>query len=390
MPWSDLIDQQRVTMTLRRAIESDRVAHAYLFHGPDGVGKRATALEFAAALLCERASGDACGRCLACTKASRLIHPDLHVLFPEPKDTPVEEVRERLALLAQNPYAVTDFARRPSLADPAKTSNKQVQYHVARIHDDLIRPMSFRPVEGRYRIAVITDAHLLRTEAANAFLKLLEEPGSRTVFILTTPRPERLLSTIVSRCQKVRFDLLADEAIAEALVERAGADLTHATVVARMASGSFAYALDLLQEESVMEDRLRVVNFMRNAYGRKFEELSRMLDDMASMGRERVKTLLVLLQMWIRDLIRYRATGDESGITNVDQMKAITDFCSGVPDADLEGMVLLVEEAHGLVERNVSLPLLLVVLSERLRRAMHGQHGLRLYLPLAEPEPEAA
>ena len=136
------------------------------------------------------------GRCLACTKVGRLLHPDVHVLLPAPKDADTDDLRARLETLAKNPYATVDFVRRPSLDDPAKTSNKQAFYPVARINDELRRAMSYRPVEGRYKVAIMTDADLLRTEAANAFLKLLEEPAPQTVFILITSRPDRLLPTI--------------------------------------------------------------------------------------------------------------------------------------------------------------------------------------------------
>jgi DNA polymerase III subunit delta' len=390
MPWSSLIAQDRVAAILQRTIASDRVAHAYLFHGPDGVGKRAMALEFASALLCERAADEACGKCLACTKVARLIHPDVHVLFPEPKDTPRDEVRERLTLLAKNPYEVVDFVRRPSLADPEKTSNKQVIYHVHRIHEDLHKPMSYRPVEGRYKVAIITDAHLLRTEAANAFLKLLEEPSSRTVFILVTSRPDRLLPTILSRCQQVRLTSLSDEAIADALIQRESIDPERAMVIARMSGGSYAEALELLGNEDIAAGRERILWFMRYTYQRDIEKLAPLLDEMAGEGRERAKSTLLLIQTWVRDLVRYRHTGSTDGITNVDQAKSIADFCKGLPQADLEGMVLVVEEAYGLAERNVNLPLLFTVLSGCLRRAMKGEAGVRLYIPLAEPSSEAA
>ena len=95
MTWSTLIDQQRVVEALRRTLESGRVAHAYLFHGPDGVGKRATALAFAQALQCEQNTDAACGTCLACSKTARMIHPDVHVLFPYPSDVDEHDVAAR-------------------------------------------------------------------------------------------------------------------------------------------------------------------------------------------------------------------------------------------------------------------------------------------------------
>ena len=103
MPWSDLIDQRRVTETLQRAVAGGRVAHAYLFYGPDGVGKRAVALELARTLQCEHGGDTACGTCSACTKVSRMMHPDVHVLLPYPSDADPSDVAERLQRIDRSP-----------------------------------------------------------------------------------------------------------------------------------------------------------------------------------------------------------------------------------------------------------------------------------------------
>lgn len=383
--WRDVIDQERVVEVLRRSVEQGRVAHAYLFYGPDGAGKRAAALALAQTLLCERGGDDACGRCLACTKVARMLHPDVHVLFPYPADVDEHEVSERLQLLAQNPYAATDFVRRPSLSDASKTSNKQASYPVARINEEVRRAMSFKPVEGRYKVAIMTDADLLRTEAANAFLKLLEEPTPRTVFVLTTSRPERLLPTIISRCQRLRFAPLAPASIEVALVEREGLEPDRAAALARMADGSYTRALDLAENEELMGNRQLVLDFLRLAYTRNVDKLVDRVEEMSKMGRERIKGLLGLMLNWLRDLLLYQAMGDEAPLVNVDQRDAVARFCQNLPDADLEAMVRLVEAAIELIERNVHATLTLTVLGQSLARAMRGPHDGRLYVPLVEP-----
>ncbi|GIV59386.1 MAG: DNA polymerase III subunit delta' [Rhodothermaceae bacterium] len=385
--WEIVIGQERVVEALRRAAAAGRVAHAYLFHGPDGVGKRAVALAFAQTLQCVHGEEAPCGRCIACNKVRRLIHPDVHVLFPHPSDADTGEVAARLARLAENPYAAIDFVRRPSLADPTKTSNKQALYTVARINEELRRAMSFKPVEGRYKVVVMTDAERLRVEAANAFLKLLEEPGVQTVFILTTSRPDLLLPTIVSRCQRLRFDVLEPEAIAHALARRAGTAPEAAATLARMADGSYTRALDLAENEALLEDRTFVLAFFRHAYTRHIDRLAGLVEQAGGLGRERVKGVLGLMLSWIRDLMLYRTLGEAAPLVNVDQRPVIERFCENVPGADLEAMTALVEEAIELVERNVHLTLVLMSLALALGRAMRGRHDGRLYRPLAEPAP---
>lgn len=385
MAWASVIDQPRVCETLQRAISSQRVAHAYLFHGPDGSGKRAAALAFAQALQCAEGGPEPCGACSGCRKVQRLIHPDVHVMMPYPRGTDTEDVAARIQRLATHPYAAVDFVRRPSLDDPTKSSNKQVMYHVDRVNDDLRRSMSYKPLEGRYKFVLLLDADLMRPEAANAFLKLLEEPGARTVFVLTTTRPDRLLPTILSRCQRLRFDPLSAEGLAAALHEQDEVPADTAATYARMADGSYTRALDLLENEDLMAHRAMVIDYMRYAYVRDLDKLADLAEDIQRLGRERVKGLLRLLLSWIRDLVLYHTMGGEAPLVNVDQAEAIARFCANLPDADLEAMVALVEDALDLVQRNVQIGLTMMTLAAALGRAMRGNHRGRLYVPLADP-----
>ena len=386
MSWDTLINQKRVASALRRAIERERVAHAYLFHGPQGVGKRAVALVFAQALQCEEEGSMPCNACPPCNKVRRMVHPDVHVLFAEPSDVDPEDVARRRERLAEEPYATVDFVRRPALDDPSASSNKQAFYSIARINEDLRQSMSYKPVEGRYKVCIMTDADLLRTEAANAFLKLLEEPAPRTVFILNTSRPDRLLPTILSRCQRFRFDSLTHEDIEKALVQRAGLDGEKAAPLARMADGSYSRALDLMNNDQLMAGRKLVIGFLRQAYLQNINKQADLVQQMSKMGRERVKGLLRLMLRWIRDLVLYRVVGAEAALVNVDQRRSIARFCENVPDADLEAMIDIVEQAIEMAGRNVHLGLLLTVLSQALGRAMRGSQAGRLFRPLDVPK----
>ncbi len=384
MSWGLVLDQERVVDSLQRALANQRVAHAYLFYGPDGVGKRAVGLSFAQALQCSSSSAPPCGTCGACQKVQRLLHPDVHVLMPQPSDADENDVGARLQRLAEQPYAAVDFIRRPSLTDATKSSNKQAFYSVGRIHEDLRKPMSFRPLEGRYKVVILTDAELMRTEAANAFLKLLEEPGPQTVFVLTTSRPDRLLPTIVSRCQRLRFTSISVQAIEQALVERDGLAKDTASALARMADGSYMRALELSESADLVENRSLVIDFMRFAFQLGRGKNPELIDELSKYGRERVKGILRLMLGWIRDLLLYRTLGAEASLVNVDQQEAIHGFCKHVPHADLGALTDLVTEALELVERNVHLVLVLTTLAQTMGYAMKGPHDGRLYIPLSD------
>jgi DNA polymerase-3 subunit delta' len=276
--------------------------------------------------------------------------------------------------------------RRPSLADPSETSNQQVYYRIDQVRQDIIQPMSLARGEGAYKVNILIDAEKMREEAANTFLKLLEEPPPQTVFLLTTNRPEQLLPTILSRCQQLRFDPLLPETIEQALVDRENMAPDEASMLSRMADGSYSRALELAENDALMTSRELVLDYFRAAYTQKVESLDSCIQELKSQGRERVKSVLRLMLRWMRDLLLYRTMGEEAPLVNVDQKEAVARFCNNLPDADLEGMVTLVEEAMELAERNVRVALVLTALAQGLARAMRGQEVESLYVPLSEAE----
>ncbi|MCO4760068.1 MAG: DNA polymerase III subunit delta' [Myxococcales bacterium] len=195
--WSDVRGHSAQIGVLQRICASAQPAHAYLFEGPDGVGKQMVAWALAARIACEAPTADqaACGECRSCHSLQRGEHPDLKVLKKDGASIRIGQVR------------------------------------------DALKPLRFEPVLGRAKVLIVDDAHLLREEAANALLKTLEEPPSRTHFILVTSRAQLLLSTIRSRSQVVRFaELDTQDVAAVLLAEDQPADLV--AMAAPLAEGS--------------------------------------------------------------------------------------------------------------------------------------------------------
>jgi DNA polymerase-3 subunit delta' len=223
---------------LRRALASTRVHHAYLFDGPDGVGKELLAFALAQALVCERrtpGTADACGECRACLGAvprpgqRTPLHPDVVVL-------------ER------------------GLYDPSAIGRRSPE--VQDISIDQIRTLvlvhaAFPPREGRAKVYIVRRAEELSLAAANALLKTLEEPGSRTHFVLLSSAPQALLPTIRSRVQRVRFGALPDIVIADLLAER-GMERSQADAIAPLSGGSMTAAL-LFGDQEASEQREQFV-----------------------------------------------------------------------------------------------------------------------------------
>ena len=380
MSWDRVIAQDRVKGVLRQAIEQNRVAHAYLFHGPYGTGKRAAAFAFARALQCKVEPGDGCMQCSDCSRINRMIHPDVRFFMPAPKEIDREEITARLTTLGENPYETIDFVRRPT----PKSANKQAIYPKAFIVEEVRPVVDFMAFEGAYKIVAITEAEALGEDTGNVFLKLLEEPSPRSVFVLITERPEQLLPTILSRCQPVRFDPIAPRDLEEALVQREGLSELEAASLARLGDGSFSTARDLLHDELARSYRERLIPFMRLIYANRVDGVLEMVEEISKQTRDQIKLFLSLMIILVRDLVLVRELGPDAPIVNVNERTALVDFVTNLNAPRLEQMVDLVEEAWYLVTRNVRPSLILTSLAAGLRASMWGRPALPLVTPLAE------
>jgi len=205
--WERLVGQEVAVAALQDALVSGSPGHAWLFNGPEGVGRRPAAMAFAAALNCER-SQTGCGECVACRKILRGAHPDVHLIVPEGQQILVDQIRG--------------------------SANER----------GVIPEASRSPLEGRTKVFVIEDAAQLNPHAANALLKILEEPPDDVAFLLVTADAEMLPETVVSRCRRIDFVPLGPQAIRTVLTEHHGLDGDRAEWAARL-GGNLARALRL-------------------------------------------------------------------------------------------------------------------------------------------------
>jgi len=367
MGWNAVIGQTRVKDLLRRSIERGQLAHAYLFYGIRGVGKQATAIEFARAVLCTNSKGEACGECASCRKVAQLQHPDLRIIFPLPVgksektgDDPIESldesqilnIREQIGLKAKDYYHQIQIPK----ANFIKINSVR----------NLKRSSSMTSVEGSWKVFLIFDADQMNEEASNSLLKTLEEPTEKTLLVLTSSEKDRLLPTIISRCQLVRFSPLRDEEIAAALQEREHSTAEESTLISKIAQGSYASAIELLTADLATE-RNEVLTFIRVSLG--WKEMSRidLIDALASSNdRKNIEHWLKVLQTWLRDAMVLRDAADQQ-TQDVVSDKDMLSFVRKFPKADLQRAMNCVESYIALVRKNVYLHLLLTSLSFDLR-----------------------
>lgn len=367
-----LVGQPKARELLERIMKSERLGHAYLFSGPPGSGKTALALAFAEVINGISNLTDL-GDQTQSKKSSWLNHPDIHVFLPVPTKYKTEDLQQRLSYLAEDPYEVVDFSHRPSLSDDESSKNKQAFYPINYFKED-IRPKAFlKPNEGRKTVVIMTNIETLRKEAANAFLKLLEEPSENLVFLLTTNNKDSLLPTIQSRCQPVQLSALNTKQIEEALIQYDGVSPEDAQYMARISGGNYTMAR-FFDIEALKQMRKEIITFLRKSYVQDAEALAQTAKDWQSQYNiERQMTLLNVMETLLRDLLVYQNTKNEDLITNLDQIDTIVRFCESLQNPRLKAMINQVNECRPLLNRNVQAKLIFTVLALRFSFLMHNQ-----------------
>ena len=316
MTWNTVIGHESVKRLWQAHLDSGRIPNAYLLAGPDGIGKRRLALELAKALNCTAESARPCDQCMVCSQMARQAHPDLHVLSPggASDQIKIEEMRQ------------------------------------------LIGRVALRPFGARMQVAIIDGAERFTEEAANSFLKVLEEPSSRTRFVLLTAQLSHCLPTIVSRCQLLRCRPLPDEAIRRILVEQRDCAPQAADAIARLAGGSASAALELAARWDAYR---RTVDRFATAHAVAW--LTQPLPD----TRQDVMQLVEIMMAWLRDVAVTASTGDPARAAHPMHEAALRRQASTVDlDRCVETALALVELRES-VERFVSPRLVAAMARER-------------------------
>jgi DNA polymerase-3 subunit delta' len=313
-----IIGHETQIEVLRRTLRTGRVAGAYLFAGPDGVGKRTLARTFAAALNCVQSSDDACGVCVSCRKIADENHPDVRAVAPDGATFKVEQVR------------------------------------------DIQRQISWKPIEGRYKVFVLLDVDRMRAEGANALLKTLEEPPGAGVVILVTSNANALLPTIRSRCQLLKFCAVPVETLASGLTSRAVAP-DRAREMALLSQGRVADALTWAASETSVTGGVvpEVLTHLSLLAAFRLAEQWQSRPD-----------LLDTLLTWYRDLIWVSIGGDTSALTHPQQRSTLELLARQTRPSILRDHMKAIMEAQARLRRNINATLTMESLALRLLQSV--------------------
>lgn len=362
MRFCDIIGQETEKRQLRQAVLEGRIPHAQLFAGPAGVGKLALALAYAQYVSCpNRDEHDSCGTCPTCLQFNKLQHPDLHFVFPIIKgdDGDVCDAfadKWRGLLTEQRYFDIDDWYR------VLGTETKQGMIY-EKESGEIMRKLSLKSFSGGYKIMIIWQPEKMNATCANKILKLLEEPPTKTLFLLVSEHPEQLLSTIISRVQEVRIPRLSEFDIAAGLqTVYTWLSDQEAKTVAHMANGSYLAALKIMSESEESKGYFDdFVALMRNAWlvGQKKDysallKLRQWSYDMADskVGREKQKAFLQYAQRQIRENYIYNFHCADMNYQTEAESQFSSKFAPFIHDSNVERMMNELGKAEQQIAQN--------------------------------------
>ncbi|MFH0739261.1 MAG: DNA polymerase III subunit delta' [Candidatus Omnitrophota bacterium] len=302
MPFKDIKGQARAIEILENSLQHSAIAGAYLFVGEEGIGKYLTAVNFAKAINCLSEDYRSCDSCLSCLKIEKKQHPDVH--FIEPQESEAIKI---------------EYMR------------------------DLKKEIFFKPYEARKKVFVINNAHNLTAEAANALLKVLEEPPKDSLIILITAKQNLLFKTIVSRCQIIKFSPLARHELEETLNKDYRLDSSRAHFLAYFSEGRLGCALKM-KERDILKDKNTIID--------EFEKMT--LDK-----KEDIRVCLNILASWFRDIYLVKAGLTPAQIINLDRKDELLKLVSRYSWPDLDAIFDTISDSLSYLEHNINTKLLL-------------------------------
>lgn len=348
--------QQQVVSLLQNAIEKDRIAQAYIFHGSDGVGKLMTALYFGMAVNC-LSSGEfkPCGVCISCHKFLNFEHPDFLYLFPTTNlnMNTDGEIRSQEALKQYEGYLKNK--RETPWAEYFFTGSIEIRKESISY---LIKKLEFSINEGNFRVVIVENADMMNTQTANAFLKTLEEPPARTIIILITERLPMILPTIISRCQPVYFKPLSQKVVQEMLFDQFQIGSIVAKGVARICGGNFKTAIRIAQDSS-NTSRIRAFELLELALQNDgLTILNTYSKSKESYGIDAIQDIISYLGIIANDLAIIKDAPSE--ITNADKAELLLSIVSDNISERVHGFLLYLDDLSRKLNGNVN-PLLVMI-----------------------------
>ncbi|GAB6099722.1 DNA polymerase III subunit delta' C-terminal domain-containing protein [Halanaerocella petrolearia] len=319
MSFNKVLGQELAVSILQNSLRQDRLSHAYLFTGVEGVGKDIAAFEFAKAVNCRSKVDDACDNCISCRKVTSGNHPDIKKLQPDGSSIKIDQMR---------------------------AFQQEILY---------------KPYESKKKIYVIHQAEKMTSEAANSLLKTLEEPPKHGIIILLTNNIDQLLPTVISRCQLVRFNRISSQLIREKLGFDYELTEEREQLITSLAAGRLKKAINLVEDEEQLEQRNEIMELIVSFSDLDQLQIFSIVKELLSY-KESIDQVLNFILSWYRDLLLFKLKKKDK-VINIDYLQQLKSVTAEIDLEDIESIIQLVEETKNKIRQaNVNLQLSLEVM----------------------------
>ncbi len=355
MLFKDIPGLGEVKQRLIGAIRQGQVAHAQLFAGREGGAALPMALAYATYLNCEdKQADDACGVCYSCVKFNKLIHPDFHHIFPvaTTKKVSANPLSEHFLPEWRNFVKQTPFASLSDWLNLIGTENKQANIS-AEESRQVIGKLSLKAFEAEYKIMLLWLPEVMHVAAANALLKILEEPPAKTLFLLVSNQPDKVLTTIRSRTQLVQIRQFTEEEIAQALTSEHRVEPRRAGQIAHLSDGSLYEALNL-NSEAKDDHHEMFRQWMNQCAMRKYADLIEGSERFSKLSRDAQKNLLHYGLCMVREALVWSGQAQMLVRLEGEELVFVERFAKIMSPEKAEWLYILLNDASYHLERNAN------------------------------------
>jgi len=370
MKFSTVTGHQNIKNKLIKNVLNNRISHAQLFITPTGCGGLPMALAYAQYLGCtNRSETDSCGECNSCKKHQKFIHPDVHFVFPvtstdkiKESDKPISSMfmEEWRLFLNNNPYQNSyewmeflEVEKKSGIISAEEANN-------------IISKLSLRAYEGDYKYMIIWMPERMNISAANKILKVLEEPTAKTLFLLVCESADEMLPTILSRTQIIALPKYSEQEIIHSLVNNYQISTTAANEAAYIADGNFNMAMQLAGDGIDNTNFEYFRTWMRICYSQKLKDIMAWVDDVATIGREKQKNLLLYVMQNLRNNLALTIGANSTVKLGVNETDFASKFHQFIHQKNTANIFADINKAYIDIERNVSAKMVLLDISLRL------------------------
>ena len=376
MLFKEVIGQERVKQRLIQTVKDNRVSHAQLFLGPEGSGALPLAMAYSQYIVCEnKLEKDSCGKCRACIKNQKLVHPDIHFVYPIISSKDIEVSTDLISqwreAFLENPY-INLFQWYQYL----DAENKQGIIN-AKESAEILRKLSLTTYESEFKIIIIWMPEKLHITAANKLLKILEEPFDKTLFILVCENEDQILRTILSRTQLIKINKIADDDLTKTLREATNIPAEKTLKIVHMADGNYNTALQIINESDPDNEQDSDFNFsgfqkwMRACF--KFEGIKILswVDEISSQGREKQKNFLSYTLQLVRECLIFNYGQEQMVKLEGSELEFIKKFAPFINPGNAELFSEELSKAHYHIERNANPKILFFDLSFKINELLN-------------------